>query len=137
MIRKIYSFNIVLLNILNSAAFLSALDFGSTGQVLPGGINGSIAAADIDSDGDIDLIVTGENQDGIFTKVFQNNGSGEFIEKKSDLPAVKESSIDFGDIDNDNDPDIIIASALAYIHGLNNMEKEIEDNRRAKEKYIA
>jgi len=69
---------------------------------------GSVALQDIDNDGDIDLIITGETNGGFISEIYTNNGIGKFYFKTSITPGVQESSLAFVDIDNDNDWDLII-----------------------------
>jgi len=71
--------------------------------------NGSIAYADIDNDGDQDVLITGESDYGRIAKLYANDGNGNF-EELLDTPfeGVYRSSIAFADIDNDNDQDVLI-----------------------------
>lgn len=77
---------------------------------------GDFEFADVDKDNDLDLLMTGylpqvgnDPQAG-FVKLYRNNGLGIFTEVMgTPFEAVKGSSIGFIDIDNDNDPDVIIA----------------------------
>lgn len=67
--------------------------------------------ADWDNDGDLDVIITGWNQDAgrQATAIFLNDG-GTFTEHEANasLPGVSESSVEVGDLDNDGDLDMII-----------------------------
>lgn len=77
---------------------------------LVGTKRGSISFADVDGDSDQDVLITGRgvfSQDQI-TKLYLNNGSGEFTESNNDLPKVSESSTVFMDVDGDNDQDLLI-----------------------------
>ena len=70
----------------------------------------SIAFADVDSDGDQDVLVTGENGSFLpITVLYTNDGMG-FFNEVSGTPfeGVSRSSIAFADIDNDNDQDVLI-----------------------------
>ena len=74
---------------------------------------GFLAAADIDGDTDQDFVLTG----GVFrfrgnnvSKIYENDGSGNFTVKDSTtLPQVENGSCFFNDVDNDNDPDLLIS----------------------------
>ena len=70
----------------------------------------SIALGDIDNDGDLDLILTGYvGLPGTVSKIYENDGTGSFTEIYSNsLTNVRYGSIVLGDIDNDNDLDLIL-----------------------------
>ena len=71
---------------------------------------GDFDFGDIDGDNDLDLIMTGKNSLGeLFVKLYSNNGSGIYslISGTSFLP-VWLSSVEFIDVDNDNDLDLLI-----------------------------
>lgn len=77
---------------------------------------GSVAFADIDNDGDQDVLITGENtSEQPIAKLYLNNGSGSFTELTG-LPfeGVSYSSIAFADIDNDGDKDVFITGKKSY-----------------------
>ncbi|MEO0627048.1 MAG: T9SS type A sorting domain-containing protein, partial [Bacteroidota bacterium] len=70
---------------------------------------GSIAFADIENDGDQDVVITGiDNFGGDITKLYTNNGSGSFTEINTPFEEVHDSSISFEDVDGDNDQDLLI-----------------------------
>lgn len=72
---------------------------------------GSLALGDIDNDGDLDLYITGfENEDTfvLSASLYTNDGSGMFTEMPgTNFPALNGSTSRFVDIDNDNDMDLI------------------------------
>lgn len=79
--------------------------------------NGSIEFADIDNDGDEDVLVTGRNQKEIAsTKLYINDGTGSFTATQSTIEQIEQSSVEFADFDNDGDEDLIIT-------GLNELYK--------------
>ena len=82
-----------------------------TTQPFEPSIGGNLEFADIDNDGDLDLFMTGrDNNNLIFSKLYQNGGTGGFSEVTS-IPflSVGGSASAFFDMDNDNDLDLILA----------------------------
>ncbi len=79
---------------------------------IPGTEFGSLALGDVDLDGDLDLFITGQTgviggQKTGMARVYTNNGSGSFI-LRQELAGLYRSSGDWGDYDNDGDPDLLI-----------------------------
>jgi hypothetical protein len=78
--------------------------------------------ADYDSDGDLDVLLTGYS--GMFigiSKIFRNEGNGIFTDINAPLIPVYNSSCDWGDFDNDGDLDLILCGSEFYggnHHGL-------------------
>ena len=72
---------------------------------------GAVAFTDIDGDQDFDLIITGLNEEEIpVTKLYSNNGEGDFSEKSgTPFENVYFSSIAFSDVDGDQDQDVLIS----------------------------
>ena len=71
----------------------------------------SIAWADFDNDGDLDLTVAGRDklsQGSDLTKLYRNDGSA-FTDIGSSLPGFSSCSLAWGDYDNDGDLDFAIA----------------------------
>jgi len=92
--------------------------------------NTSVAFADIDYDGDQDLLITGINlsQEPI-CKVYMNDGSGNFTENTSaNLPAVDYASINLSDIDNDHFPELIISGMDAQDHVITKLFENTNGN---------
>ncbi|ETR68569.1 MAG: hypothetical protein OMM_04490 [Candidatus Magnetoglobus multicellularis str. Araruama] len=75
---------------------------------LPGISSSSADFGDYDNDGDLDIIISGESDEGRITKIYRNLG-GNFSElTATNLTGVDNSSIAFGDYDNDGDLDVLI-----------------------------
>jgi hypothetical protein len=87
------------------------------GGALPGLNTRNIASGDYDSDGDLDFIFTGflNNSSTVVTRLFQNIGNGYFVEK-TNIPfiGVTDGTVDWGDLDNDGDLDVLITGIDAW-----------------------
>jgi predicted nucleotidyltransferase len=71
--------------------------------------DGSTSWGDFDGDSDLDLAVTGEDSNGDpTTKIYRNEGGGNFQAIGAGLTWVDESSITWGDYDSDGDPDLAV-----------------------------
>lgn len=71
----------------------------------------AITTADIEGDGDIDLVLIGENEAGAHSSsLYQNNGVGEFVLSTSTpFDGVYSGAIVSADVDGDLDEDVLIA----------------------------
>lgn len=69
---------------------------------------GAFASGDIDGDGDKDLFMTGITPQ-IRTKLYLNNGSGNFIEVTHNFPRSGSSQAFLKDLDNDGDLDLFFS----------------------------
>jgi len=70
---------------------------------------GSIAFSDVDNDGDEDVLITGHEGQSLISKLYSNDGLGNFTEViGTPFLGVYFSSIAFSDIDNDGDEDVLI-----------------------------
>lgn len=68
------------------------------------------AFADVDGDGDMDVLVSGSGDNyEESTKLYINNGEGNFQVSSTTLEGMKFSSIAFGDVDNDDDVDVLLS----------------------------
>jgi len=85
------------------------------GQNLTDVYYGSLALGDIDSDGDLDLVLTGQSNSGDVAKIFLNNGTT-FNENRiwqQNLMPMRHGCISLGDIDNDGDLDLALAGCTS------------------------
>lgn len=81
---------------------------------LEGVCNSSSDWGDFDNDGDIDILLTGSNNDPSFvSKIFVNNGGGSFSELPVNLAGINNGSASWADFDNDGNLDVIISGESA------------------------
>jgi len=88
-----------------------------TGISLTGVRSSSVAWGDYDNDGDLDILLTGDNGSDPITKIFRNDGDNTFTEQTGiALTAVRNSSIAWGDYDNDGYLDILLTGYTGSNH---------------------
>lgn len=70
----------------------------------------SLEFADVDNDSDIDLLIMGRNVDFInVANLYINDGEGNYsLDQGSNIEGLSSGDLSFGDIDNDNDLDLIV-----------------------------
>jgi len=75
----------------------------------------SVAFADVDGDGDQDVLITGQTIMGeVVTRLYKNNGSGNFsVALATTIDDVYYSSVAFADVDGDGDQDLLITGIRA------------------------
>ena len=75
---------------------------------------GSTGFADIDNDGDLDVLITGSDFGaGRFAELYLNDGAGNFtLEPNTPLQPQSEGDFAFEDVDNDGDLDILMAGYI-------------------------
>ncbi|MBR9831692.1 T9SS type A sorting domain-containing protein [bacterium] len=80
-----------------------------------GTYDGESVFTDIDQDSDVDLVVSGkDNNDILITKIYLNDGLGNFIEDTiNKLQGVYQSSIVVSDFNNDGQQDLVVAGSLS------------------------
>lgn len=84
---------------------------------LPGVGNSSVAWGDYDNDGKLDILLTGNSFGARISKIYKNNGNGTFTEQTSvSLTGVSNSSVAWGDYDNDGNLDILL-TGLSDVSG--------------------
>lgn len=71
--------------------------------------SGSVDWGDMDHDGDVDLLITGESTDGPVSKVYRNDRNGLFTDINASVIGLYMSDGHWGDYDNDGDLDIVIS----------------------------
>ena len=70
---------------------------------------GDLAWGDYDGDGDLDLIISGEDAVGTrAVRLYQTLAGGVVQEALRFTPTLSESSVDWGDVDNDGDVDLLL-----------------------------
>ena len=93
---------------LTFSGFSQTINFQlDTVQVLQDSDAGSVASADVDNDGDMDILITGTPP--VTTTLYKNNGFGTFT--ASIQPAIVNvyaGAAQFADVDNDGDQDLLI-----------------------------
>lgn len=76
---------------------------------LPGRKKSAAAWGDYDNDGDLDLFLTGENNQNQISSVILNNmGGGNFSPVNTSIIGTRSGSADWGDYDHDGDIDLLI-----------------------------
>ena len=73
---------------------------------------GDMSWADYDQDGDLDLALCGYSDTGMVSRIYQYNGGVQpYVSADVALDAVWLSSCEWGDYDNDGDPDLLMVGA--------------------------
>ena len=102
----------------NSNLYLNDGNGGYTldpSNVFPGLANAAADFADIDNDGDDDLMMSGYGS-GQMVKLFTNDGTGLFAEvPNTPFPAVSSGAIQFNDVDYDGDQDVFITGFTIFV----------------------
>ena len=82
--------------------------FGDIVAGLTGVRESSVDWGDYDNDGDLDILVAGQNGTQELAIVYRNNGNNTFSSLVGGLTGVRGSSLAWGDSDNDGDLDIVL-----------------------------
>ncbi|WP_341903901.1 FG-GAP-like repeat-containing protein [Fluviicola taffensis] len=84
-------------------------------NIFPGLANAAADFADIDNDGDDDLMMSGYGT-GQVVKLFTNDGTGLFTEvANTPFPPVSSGAIQFNDVDSDGDQDVFINGFTIFV----------------------
>ena len=90
-------------------------DFTEIPVNLTGVYSSSVAWGDYDNDGLLDILLTGTDSVNIISKIYHNNGNGQFSENTSiSLPGVFSGSANWVDYDNDGWIDIFLTGDSYY-----------------------
>ncbi len=101
--------------------------FRDSGLNLEGFAMGSLCWADIDNDGDLDLIIVGHRKaiPHKVIKIYKNDSNGN-LSTGDEISATSEANFSLGDYDNDGDLDIVLCG---YDVSLNIITKLYENNK--------
>lgn len=98
---------IILISTINANVYSQTFSLHET--LTPGLRDASISWADINNDGNLDFIQTGNDIDAnATTRLYLNTGSTIELQN-TDLPNIFEGATDWGDYDNDGDVDLLLA----------------------------
>ena len=101
----------LLLTILTLNSFSQSINVQlDTTQTLQDSDAGSVAYADVDLDGDNDLLITGfSSSQGVSTTLYENDGSGNFTAMSQPaIVNVYAGAAEFADVENDGDMDLLM-----------------------------
>lgn len=81
-----------------------------SGSIIDSLSSSSIAIGDIDNDLDEDIFICGKDISGTYiSKIYSNDGSGNFTLNASNIIGTIQGDAEFGDIDGDNDLDLVVS----------------------------
>lgn len=83
--------------------------FDESGISLPYFYNSRVVWGDYDNDGDSDYLLVGGSGADYISKVYCNNGNGNFTDVNAGLQGVQAGSVAWGDFDNDGDLDVLLS----------------------------
>ncbi|ETR72119.1 MAG: hypothetical protein OMM_07702 [Candidatus Magnetoglobus multicellularis str. Araruama] len=81
--------------------------FTDSGSLLTGLSTGKLAWGDYDNDGDLDLIMTGQDNTGAAKTILYHNNNGSVADSGISFTGLKDAAVKWGDNDNDGDLDLI------------------------------
>lgn len=91
--------------------------FAYEGSIHPAYSPTSLAAGDLDGDGDLDIVCTPNNASVNLVYVWLNNGSGVYSSAPDVATAGNPGSVTLADADGDGDLDMLAVSTLVYTGG--------------------
>lgn len=114
-----FSFLAALVLILSLSTLAQNIDFTEiSGTPFPGVHFSYVAFADVDGDGDQDLLITGNGGNQQYARLYLNDSTGSFsMAIGTPFDRVQFSAVAFADIDNDNDQDVIITGMNSDANG--------------------
>ncbi len=86
--------------------------FSNSFNLTPSGF-GSLAVADFDNDGYLDILMSGIGSAGDLTQLWHNQGDGTFTNVNVNFPGVEQGAVAVADFDNDGLLDILITGLSA------------------------
>jgi hypothetical protein len=102
--------------------------FTDIGAGLAAVTDSSVAWGDVDSDGDLDILLTGEHSSwNALSMVYRNDGGGGLKDMEANLTGVHLSCVAWGDYDNDGDLDVLLtghdgsSNAVSKVYRNNSM----------------
>jgi hypothetical protein len=86
--------------------------FANMNVGLPGVGGSSVAWADFDNDGKLDILLTGNSDSGPISQIWRNLGNGVFTNINAGLPGVADGPVAVADFDNDGYLDVLLGGQL-------------------------
>ena len=99
----------------NTIALLTNISAGLTGAYYS-----AVAWGDVDSDGDLDILLSGYSSGSSLTRLYRNDGGAGFTNVTCGLPNCYYSALALGDYDRDGDLDVLISGTSTYLTRLYN-----------------
>jgi hypothetical protein len=104
------------------STFCSAQQFTNIATAIPAATYSHYSVADYDSDGDMDVFVTGTISGNRVARIYQNN-AGAFLLNTSSLSGVEYASGAWGDYDNDGDLDLFYCGTNSSYNPISKLYK--------------
>ncbi|TLX70371.1 T9SS type A sorting domain-containing protein [Labilibacter sediminis] len=113
---KIYKLLMICLIAINPSIY-SQNFIKSDGTSFTGTTDGTVHLVDVDSDGDLDCFITGDQGGSGFqgvAELYTNDGTGSFtLVSGTPFSGVESASSEFADLDNDGDLDLILTGSIS------------------------